>query len=318
MSKETIILVPTTKCDVGCSHCMHDVCADGVDMPFYFQERLIERLLKEKIKADFQLTGLGEPILYPKFNAMTDLILDNYRAEELCLITSGYNHHEFEKRERFLELLQQKHFNKMSLYLSYNLFADFNDRLRALLGDVINSKKSMSIFIKMCMSSESGEETVNQFERCLTRTLKEHSLPSAVVSVNVMDAISKKPDHLKEKMYIVSGQHAEVGLYTLFWSLKKAGRAKMLRKKNTFAPLACDLMISSMDNSVTLCPDGYFYPCDMHVGIHKRRLGHVMENSMESILRKRDIFVDRVRRYLMPIRKHFGIMPCKFCKVLPK
>lgn len=314
-ARENIVLVPTTNCNAGCLHCMHNADMNGSEISIECIQKMLERLHDEKIEADFQITGMGEPLQYSRFDTMISLILENCKNSELAVITSGYESWETEKQSRLLRMIELVHGKQFLLALSYNLFSNFERRMHNVLRDLAFQDHDLEVLVKMCMSAENDKETVESFAHLLVAIARENNLPDVSYCGSISWGINVA-EHLREQLYVLHGSRAEIRIQTKLWGLKREGRAKKL-KGVSFLPSVCELLPGIAERSLTLYPDGYFYPCDGCVGNSKRRLGHVMHDSMVNVIRKRDSFVRKIGKYIWP----FWIMsrqpPCWICKNIP-
>jgi radical SAM protein with 4Fe4S-binding SPASM domain len=247
---------------------------------------------------------------------MAGLIAENCNNSELAIITSGYESAETEKRSRLLRMIEVMHGKQFLLALSYNLFSNYEKRMRNVLRDLAFQDHDLEVFVKMCMSAENDKETVKSFAHLLVAVAKENDLPEISYCGSISWGIHV-PEYLREQLYVLHGPKAEIRMQTKLWGLKREGRAKRL-KEVSFMPSVCELLSGNAERSLTLYPDGYFYPCDACVGIHKRRLGHIMDDPLRKISSKRDAFVKKVRKYMLPLWKCTGTLPCALCKMLPQ
>jgi radical SAM protein with 4Fe4S-binding SPASM domain len=311
-----IILFPTTRCDVGCRHCLNSVTMNGLDLPFEYAQLLIEKLQAEKLEATFCATGFGEPLLYPEFNRLADLILNQYGSEELSLLTAGYTDREYDKRDKLMQLIGQESEN-FALVLSYNLYANFDQRLKAFLSDVNNLSESLFFNVKFCVSRENGQDTIINFATLLMNFAKDNSLPEVgLCGIDEKYNWKNGPDFLASRKYLLHGRHADHKIRTMAHTLSLIGRASGF-KETAWYRQKCDCLDACAESALLLFPDGYIYPCARSIDVPQRRLGHITTHSISEMLRKKKRLVQCARKLFAPIEFVFDKTPCAICRPLP-
>lgn len=312
-----IVFFPTTRCDVGCRHCMHNVSMGGFDISMTLMRVLIENLKKEKLSATFCATGFGDPLLHPKFIELMDLILDDYGTTELSLITAGYSNNEPFKRNNLLELLEKNYEHRVSLILSYNKYANFDERMISFLTDLIGFSTEKFVNVKMCISQENAQETVRDFARLLVEFFKDSDLPKPeYCGVDKPFNWRNAPAYLDSRKYLLHGLHADHKIRTIHHTLSRVGRAAGLNESPWYRQ-RCDCLDKADKNMLILFADGFFYPCERSVGIINKRLGHIMTDSVTDVLAKKKRLVKFAERFFDPIETIFERTPCAICRYLP-
>lgn len=312
-----IIVFPTTRCDVGCLHCMDNVTKHGIDLPFSYAQLLVEKLTQEKLISDICITGHGEPLLYPNLKNLFELWLASPAINNLSLVTSGYNEEEQAKRSNLHNCLALAHFAKVTLVLSYNLYRNFDERWRAFLRDMTASPLGFFVIAKLCVSRENGKATAENFARLLLRVTEELGLPApAYCGTDEDHNWNNSPKDLLSRKYKVHGRYADHKLLTTHHSIVKLGKAAKSTETPWYTEPCCSLKPTAR-NEVILYPDGYYYPCSRSIGCPRRRLGHIEHDSIKSIFKRKKRLLSLARLFFQPIEKIFGTTPCSICKLLP-
>lgn len=317
MAELYIIVFPTTRCDVGCLHCMDNVTKIGIDLPFSYAQLLVDKLTREQLTSDICITGHGEPLLYPNLKNLFELWLASPTVNNMSLVTSGYTDQEPTKRDNLQTCLELEYFYKVTLIMSYNLYRDFDARWYAFLKDMIVSPLGMFVIAKLCVSRENGKDTAESFARLLLRFTKEQGLPAPAYCGTDEDHNWRNcPKYLVSRKYKVHGHYADHKLLTTHHSIVKLGKAATLKETPWYTEPCCCLKLTA-DSEVILYPDGYFYPCSRSIGCARRRLGHIEHDSITSIFKRKMRLVKFARLFFLPLENIFELTPCKLCKLLP-
>lgn len=85
-----MLILLTTRCEMGCKHCISDCTKEGIDMTFDTLKLVCERI-KEFDPKVLVISG-GEPTSHPKFKKFLKYIHDNVgNGRAICVCSNGIN-----------------------------------------------------------------------------------------------------------------------------------------------------------------------------------------------------------------------------------
>ncbi|NTU99195.1 radical SAM protein [Candidatus Falkowbacteria bacterium] len=345
-----IAFVPTNLCDRDCGHCLSSANKDnclflGQDS----QQMLSEEMAKANLYYDIVFTGNGEPIMCPSLPTITEGFLNDTRCRSVVLKTSGVLTDAHAERERLLAVLSS---GRVELDVSFNLYADFPERLLSTLKLIFNETniEKMDVILDFDRSNlwethtafldvidkfiEDSPEfidlTVSKFitdKEFFAWVLKNFDLHSHIpkqAGIITMNALMKQD---------VTYQLARTnGNRKLEIVIKPDGISNMGRARNLKGTVPsvypCKILKQPKKSAqgkiitlgATLAPDGNFYPC-VKCGMQEEvRLGTLGKTPMEEILYRVKVFRYRMPDYVEGF--YFQILnskdPCAVCKYFSK
>lgn len=337
MSDKTVLVnfFPTSRCDVGCRHCISDAnMCNPIDLPISYISLLNKQLDSHDYYVTYCATGNGEPLCHPEFNKLLDEIFSYSRAKGMTLLTSAYTKNEILKRERFNTLLRSNYLRRIQALVSFNLYADFHDRWMAILEDVIKSERKFNLLASICHSYENQGETLEAF----TQTLRKYALTSEV-RTNFLHLVSQPNNSFVDRpMQIIDEKTmkhmnglqiaTEKPLFYLFENEDvkfigairahtiKEGRGSKLHETSSGVD-CCRDFFRDFDVFLHLDPDGYWYPNLVCPKNSEMRLGHIETDDIDVILRRKYMFwTFMTRLLLLDERTYDAKKPCKVCTAI--
>lgn len=104
-----MLVLLTTRCHEGCSHCMHDARPDGYDMTPDTLADVLVFLLAVRPHL-IQLSG-GEPTLHPRFEEFVKKVTETFPQTYIIIESNGSFVMDPERRDSIIRLLQHPNVN---------------------------------------------------------------------------------------------------------------------------------------------------------------------------------------------------------------
>ncbi len=337
MSDITLLVnfYPTTRCNVGCSHCIDDACMKNpIDLPIEYVHLLNKQLEKHQYYAQYCATGNGEPLLHPKFNALIDSLFSYRRNKGMTLLTAGYNNKELEKRDNFRRLLQKDYIRRIQPHLSFNLYSDFPERWDAVLPDIMNCERDFSVLANICYSVSNRLETLKSFDDIFRRYALNsgygENLRALICGGGSQFCLRAEPlvdshgfpYHERQMLlpqnfiYFLSGKHGRRFFGVRRAHIAKQGRAAQLREIIAGKDY-CPDFLSEFNLELHLNPDGFWYANHTCPKIPQLCLGHIEKDDIDVIVRRKFFFWRFINSALILERRNYDPMePCAACLML--
>lgn len=136
-----ITIHTTTRCNRGCRHCSFDSnMRNGTDFDCSKTEKLLKSLENIHLKANFCLTGGGEPLMNEQLPDITKIILASPITKSVSIVTSGFLNDVVEKN-RLANIIENNNEEKIGVCISFHSHSsNYLQRFRNTLEFLIETK----------------------------------------------------------------------------------------------------------------------------------------------------------------------------------
>ncbi len=330
-----IMLVPTSQCDTGCSHCIDD---SGCKNPIHFTEKfaklIVSQARKEKFELSVLLTGGGEPLMTPEFLKIADVFGNYKKLLTFGIITSGFTENEFQRKSQLETLLKRPYAEKLIVEQSFNLYHQtFPERLANMTQLMMRLGKT-DFYVRMCTSATNFYQTHRKLEEVLQEIAKKIKGRAFQLPIEDTSLEDEPLDFIRENVserltveaffspqwHILQTKKEVFAIIANSFFLTREGRASKL-KEDSLDYCVCDSLktFSDYDVSLFIAPDGTVYPECPCFPDKRMQLGKIGEDSLVEIVRRKQIFNQRIFQEILADRRMSQWATretCKLCRQL--
>ena len=333
-----ITLFPTSQCDTGCSHCIDSSdCRSPINFTKELAETIVKEARSERWMLSALLTGGGEPLMTPELLGIADAFGNYERLCHLGIITSGFTSNESFRRRQFEALLRRPYAKSMLIDQSFNLYHEsFPERLANTVFLIMGIIKKAHFRVRACMSLDNFKQTQQAIESVVKNLAKEMGATSFPLPLGWQEKdrrlfyyfenklIGDKTAYklhseafLTPKWHVIKKNDGGLILNVQPISLSNEGRGNSV-KENPYGFCVCDALRGyGQDTYLIVGPDGSVYPeCSCFPTEHMR-LGKIGSDSLVELVRRKDIFAQRIMKAMLSDNRmcRWGTQElCKLCK----
>lgn len=315
-----ITLYSTSQCDTGCSHCIDN---SDCKNPVHFTKELAETIVKEARRERWMLsallTGGGEPLMTPELIGIADAFGNYERSHTFGIITSGFTDNEPHRKQQFETLLKRPYAKKMSIDQSFSLYhSSFPERLANTARLMMNLRKKSHFRIRACMSLDNFRQTQWKIEEVVKNLAKEIEATGFSLPLGWHEADRRLFHYFESKLigdktayklgveaFLTPQWHAiktkDGGIIMIVQpiSLTHEGRGSSI-EQSPYGYCTCDALRTFWEDTYLIVgPDGSVYPeCSCFPTEHMR-LGKIGEDSLVELIRRKDIFAERITQAIL-------------------
>lgn len=315
-----INLFSTSQCDTGCRHCLDSSdCKNPVNFTADLAVKIVDECRKEKWGLHVLLTGGGETLMTPGLLGITDAFGSYESFHTFKLITSGFLESETFRKEQFKNLLKREYAKNLVVEQSFNLYHEsFPERLANTARLIMELKEKGYFHVRACMSLENCIETQGLIEKTLEDLAQEvegryHQLliglneserrlfplfENKIFGGSIGHRLCMNAVLENQTQVIQRREGGGVLIYVDPISFEPIGRGVEILQ-SSFGSATCTLLFGQWETSLLVGPDGSVYPdCACFPDEHMR-LGKIGQDSLVEIVRRRDLFAERIMKAVL-------------------
>jgi organic radical activating enzyme len=310
-----INLFSTSQCDTGCRHCLDNSdCKNPVNFTADLAAKIVEECRKERWGLHVLFTGGGETLMTPNLLEITDEFGCYERLHTFKIITSGFLESETFRKKQLKDLLKRAYAKNLIVEQSFNLYHEsFPDRLANMARLIMEVRKRGYFHVRACMSLENCHETQSEIEKTLSNLAQEVDGQYRQLLIGLNESERRLFPLFENKIFggsighrlcmnavlenQMQGIRKKDGSAVLIFvdpvSFEPTGRGVEIAQ-SSFGSATCTLLFGQWESSLLVGPDGSVYPdCACYPDEHMR-LGKIGQDSLVEIVRRRDLFAERI------------------------